>query len=66
MGSYDSAEVLDLYRDDGLGATSLPGTGVESLKKKVIQHFKSIGLSITTEVNIKTINFLDLNLEQRN
>ena len=49
-----------LYRDDGLHATTLPGPQIERLRKKIIQHFKSLGLKISIDANIKTVNFLDV------
>ena len=56
---------IGLYRDDGLAVLELPGPDIERLRKKVIKLFSSHGLKITTEVNIKTTEFLDvlLNLE---
>jgi predicted GIY-YIG superfamily endonuclease len=52
-----------LYRDDGLHATTLPGPQIERLRKKIIQHFKSLGLKISIDANIKTVNFLDVTLD---
>ena len=58
-------EDLGLYRDDGLGVVDLPGPEIERLRKKVVKLFSDHGLQITTEVNIKTTDFLDVmfNLE---
>ena len=53
---------IGLYRDDGLAVTNLPGPGVERLKKQIIQFFKSNKLQITTNANIKIVNFLDVTL----
>ena len=51
---------IGLYRDDGLAA--IPGSGpqVERMRKQIIKEFKKIGLQVTTEVNIKRTDFLDI------
>ena len=56
---------LGLYRDDGLAVVDLPGPEIERLRKKVVKLFASHGLKITTDVNIKSTDFLDtmFNLE---
>ena len=56
---------LGLYRDDGLAVVDLPGPQIEKLRKKVIKLFASHSLKITTDVNIKSTDFLDtmFNLE---
>ena len=51
---------LALYRDDGLGIlrrTSRPEA--DGKRKNIIKVFKECGLSITCEVNKKTVDFLD-------
>ena len=51
---------LLLYRDDGLGIlrkTSRPEA--DRKRKNIIKIFKECGLSITCEVNKKTVDFLD-------
>lgn len=59
-------QYIGLYRDDGLAVTNLSGPGAESLKKKVTQHFKSLGFQITTNICIKVVNFLDTTLNLNN
>ena len=56
---------LGLYRDDGLAVVNLPGPETERLRKRVIKLFANYNLKITTEVNIKSTDFLDVlfNLE---
>ena len=49
-----------LYRDDGAGLTKATGPQVSRLEKKLHATFKEEGLKITTEVNIKSINFWTL------
>ena len=58
-------EQLGLYRDDGLAVVELPGPEIERLKKRIIQLFLQHNLKITTEVNVKITDFLDVqfNLE---
>ena len=51
-----------LYRDDGAGLTKATGPQVSRLEKKLHTTFKEEGLKITTEVNIKSINFLDFEM----
>ena len=51
-----------LYRDDGAGLTKATGPQVSRLEKKLHKAFKDEGLKITTEVNIKKIDFLDFEM----
>ena len=53
-----------LYRDDGLGAhRRIPGPQLERIKKDIIKIFKDHGLSITIATGLKSVNFLDVNLD---
>ena len=54
---------IGLYRDDGLAVTNLPRPRIERLKKQIIQFFKANKLQITTDTNIKIVNFLDVTLD---
>ena len=50
-----------LYRDDGLGILrNTSGTEADQKRKIIIKIFKECGLSITFEVNRKTVDFLDV------
>ena len=51
---------LGLYWDDCLAAVELPGPEVERLKEEVVKFLSEHNRSITTEVNIKVTDFLDL------
>ena len=51
---------VGLYRDDGLSAVTANGQEIERLCKKLHKLFKDEGLSITTEVNVTTVDFLDV------
>ena len=53
---------IGLYRDDGLGACNLPPRQAELEKKKLCKIFSENGLNVTAEANLKTVNFLDINL----
>ena len=53
-------EQIGLYRDDGLAVVKLPGPGIERLRKKVVKLFSQHNLKITTEVNTKITDFLDV------
>ena len=54
---------LGLYRDDGLGVCRLSARQTEILKKKMCALFAELGLRITTDVNHKKVNFLDVTLD---
>ena len=51
-----------LYRDDGAGVTIATGPQVSRLEKRLHAAFKEEGLKITTEVNIKKMDFLDFEM----
>ena len=58
---------VDLYRDDGLAAinTSSPRLA-DKTGKDIIQIFNNFGLKITTQINLKSANFLDITLNLPN
>ena len=56
-------ESIGLYRDDGLAVNRCSGCDAERAKKGIIRHFRSLGLKITIETNLKAANFLDLTLD---
>ena len=56
-------ENFGLYRDDGLGVTTKKGPAAAALEKKLHRIFSNHGLKITTSVNIKRTEFLDLVLD---
>ena len=68
VGLYLLSQLTDLsldvglYRDDGLGVCKLPPRQAELVKKKLCRIFKENRLNITAEANLKTVNFLDINL----
>ena len=49
-------------RDDGLAVTAMKPRQAELAKKKIWRIFKDNGFNITIEVNVKSVNFLDVNL----
>ena len=51
------AIVIGLYRDDGLGVTSLRPRLAEIEKQKVISIMKDYGLNITAKANDLSVNF---------
>lgn len=54
---------VGLYRDDGLAVLkSKSGSEADRIRKNLIKMLKSLGLQITVELNLKTVNFLDINL----
>ena len=55
---------IGLYRDDGLAVhKNVSGSAAERTKKDLIKHFRSLGLKITIQTNLRTTNFLDLTLD---
>ena len=54
-----------LYRDDLLAVVNKSARLVDRLRKDVVKLFQSLGLKVTTEINIRSTDFLDvtLNLE---
>ena len=58
---------IGLYRDDGLGAMhNLNARASDRKRKDITETFKNLGLKITIEANLKTVNFLDVTLDLGN
>ena len=53
---------VGLFRDDGLAVSSLTSRQNKKLKQEIIKIFKQEGLSITINVNLKVVEFLDVEL----
>jgi hypothetical protein len=68
VGLYLLSQLTDLsldvglYLADALGVCKLPPRQAELVKKKLCRTFKENGLNIRAEANLKTVNFLDINL----
>ena len=59
--------VIDLYRDDGLGIFhGISKPVIERKKKLIFKTFRQCRLAITTECNLKTVNFLDIAFDVQN
>ena len=57
-------ENVGLYRDNGQGILrNFPGHEIERKRRQIIQIFKTCGLNITVETNLKTVYFLDVRLD---
>ena len=54
---------IGLYRDDGLAVNAGSKKQNEEIKKQICKVFKNLGLSITSEANLKVVNFLDITLD---
>ena len=56
---------VGLYRDDGLATYSsrLPGPKIERMRKDFHELFGIHGLKITIDASMKSVNFLDINLD---
>ena len=51
---------IGLYFDDGLAVMDGSGPEIERLRKSVFKIFKTMGLKVTIESNIKSSNLLDI------
>ena len=51
-----------LFRDDGVGMTRGGGPTADKKRKDIVKVMKSEGLNITGDCNLKSINFLDVNM----
>ena len=56
-------ENVGLYRDDGLAVTNKPPRAAEKIKKELCEKFKTFGLQITANANIKVLDFLDVTFD---
>ena len=71
MGLYILSELqkidgfkCGLYRDDGLGVSTLPKRVIEhSIKKKIIEIFEKCDLKIVVNCNQVSVDFLNVNLD---
>ena len=54
---------IGLYRDDGLAVSSLTPRLAELEKQKLCKIFQKNGFNITANVNVKNVNFLDIQLD---
>ena len=54
---------VGIYRDDGLAVIHKSPKETEDLKKKLCKKFKDLGLEISAEANIKTVDFLDVTFD---
>ena len=54
---------VGLYRDDGLAVLKdASGPVADRVRKQIIEVFKSCGLKITIESNLRTVNYLDITM----
>ena len=54
---------IGLYRDDGLGVSNKTPRQNENLKKQLVRIFSRNGLDIKVDVNLKTVDFLDVTFD---
>ena len=58
---------IGLYRANGLAVfRGMSGSMAEGTKKDINKYFNYLGLRITIQSNLKTVNFLDITLHQIN
>lgn len=61
LSQYIERFNIGLYRDDGLAVLkNTSGQVAERARKNIIKVFKSFGLRVTIDVNIKVTNYLDV------
>ena len=54
---------IGIYRDDGLAVLNTrSGRLTDQVRKQITKIFNSVDLKITVETNLKSVNFLDVNL----
>ena len=54
---------IGIYRDDALGVLAMTPRQAELKKKEICRIFKQNNLSITIEVNLKSVDFLDITMD---
>ena len=59
-------DLIGLYRDDGLMATTARACVVENLKKKLCEIFTKNDLSLDAKANRKEVDFLDVHFDLHN
>ena len=58
---------IGLYRDDGLAVfRDVSGSAAERIRKDIIKSFNDLGLRITIQANLRTVNFLDVTFSLSN
>ena len=65
MEEIQTKEFNGLYRDDGLHVVEGGGQEAERIKKKLFAMYKSEGLKVTAEANLKIVQFLDVTFDLR-
>ena len=64
LAAFVDPASIGLYRDDGLATLKgASGSVADRTRKNIVSLFKSFGLRITIDTNIKTTNFLDVTLD---
>ena len=64
LGVLEGFECL-LYRDDGLGVTQMDSKQQDALGRKIRKMFEEEGLGITLEINLPSVDFLDVTLDMK-
>ena len=64
LSQHIEENAIGLYRDDGLGIVqNMPGRTADKLRKTIVKVFKSAGLRVTIDVNLKIVSFLDVTFD---
>ena len=67
LGNTYGKENIGLYRDDGLAVfKNTTGPQADRIRKDITRHFKTHGLNITIQTNLKIVNFLDVTFNFNN
>lgn len=56
-------ENIGLYRDDGPAVIHKPARAAETIKKKLCEKFRKIGLQVTASANSTVVDFLDVTFD---
>ena len=60
-------ENFGLYRDDGLAVfKNITGPQADRIRKDITRHFKTHGLNITIQTNLKIVNYFDVTFNLNN
>ena len=61
---YVNKESIGLYRDDGLGVfPNISKPEIERKKKQIVEIFKECELYVTTQCNLKLVEFLEVTFD---
>ena len=64
LGNIRDKDLVGLYRDDSLAVVkNLSSPEIERKRKAIMKLFKECGLNIAIQINLKIVNFLDIEIK---